>query len=336
MKLRHFLFFLALVVIVILAYTQFSQVQSFGSLIKKMHWWLLFLIFPIRYFYYRANAKYFERFFLVFKQKTNFKKLFEATVTMNFVNIVFPSGGLSGVGYLRKILSPDIDSTNTTLAQLCWYLLSFFAYLIFLLVAFVMLLLSNQVIHISSRIIVLVLFIILSVAVAGLLFIFNPNLTENVTIVAFKPINALLKLIKKRIFGKARIKRFLNQIRDSIGFLKQNYTKLGKPFFYCCLMIFWDILTIYIIFMAFDEFVNPGIVVAGYIIALITSLASVVTAGIGVYEAGMVATFVGLNVAFDTAFAVTIVYRIIALWMFIPVGLLFYKRTLLDEDNEND
>ncbi len=331
MKLRHFLFFLALVVIVVLAYTQYNQVQSFGSLLKQVHWWVLIFALPLRYLYYRSNAKYFQHFFAVFKQEVPFGKLTEATITMNFINIVFPSGGISGLGYMRKVLYPKIDSTNTTLAQLCWYLLSFFAYVLFLILAFVLLLLSNQVIRISSRVIVLVLFILLAVAIAGVIFIFSPKITENMTLIAFKPINAILKLIKKRIFGRKRIKNFLSQIRESVVFLKNNHDKLRKPFLYAALMIVWDTATIYLIFLAFGQVINPGIVIAGYIIALITSLVAVVTAGIGVYEAGMVATFVGLGVPFDTAFAVTIFYRVIALWLFIPVGLLFYKRTLLDE-----
>jgi len=332
MKLRHFLFFLAIVAIVVLAYSQFHQVQSFGQLFKQMHWWVLLLVIPVRYLYYRSNAKYFEHFFAIFKQKTAFGKLTEATITMNFVNIVFPSGGISGLSYIRKALEDDVDATNITLAQLSWYVLSFMGYLLFLLIAFVMLLLSNQVIRISSRIIILVLFIIIAISVATIVFIFNPKLVESMTFVAFRPINKIMHLIKRRVFGRERIGRFLDQLRESVVFLRNNHNALRKPFLYSCLMIVWDVVTIYIVFLAFGQIVNPGIVIAGYVIALITSLASVITAGIGVYEAGMVATFVGLNIPFDIAFAVTIVYRIIALWLFLPVGLLFYKRTLIDKD----
>lgn len=331
MKLRHFLFFLAIVILVVLAYNQIHQVQSVGQLIKSVHWWILLLAIPARFIYYWSNAKYFEHFMAIFKQKAPFAKLFEATVTMNFVNIVFPSGGISGLSYIRKALADDVDSTQVTLAQLCWYVLSFVGYVLFLSLAFALLILSNQVIQISSRIIILVLFIILAVGIATVMFIFNPDFVESATIVAFKPVNKVLQLIRRRVFGKERIKRFLDQLRESVTFLRKNYRVLGKPFLYCCLMILADVLTIYIVFVAFGQIINPGIVVAGYIIALISSLASVITAGVGVYEAGMVATFVGLNVAFDVAFAVTIMYRIIALWLFIPIGLLFYKRTLLDK-----
>lgn len=331
MKLRHFLFFIALIVIVVLAYNQFNQVQSFKDLFKTLNWWILLLVLPMRYFYYRFNAKYFESFFAIFKQKAKFSLVFESAITMNFVNIVFPSGGISGLSYIRKVLKDDVDSANVTLAQLSWYVLSFIAYIGFLLLGFVLLLLSNQVIKVSSRLIILVLFIIITISIALILFIFNKKFVENVAYFAVKPLNKILSLIRKRILGRNRIKNFIEQLHGSILFLRDNRDKLGRPLLYTCLMILFDLLTIYTVFLAFGQIINPGIVIAGYVIALITSLASVVTAGIGVYEAGMVATFVGLNIPFDIAFAVTIVYRIVSLWLFIPVGLLFYKRTLLDK-----
>lgn len=330
MKLRHFLFFIALIVIVILAYNQFHQVQSIRQLLSQVRWWILIFVLPVRYLYYRSNAKYFESFFAIFKQKTQFGKLTEATITMNFVNIVFPSGGLSGLSYIRKALDGKIDSSNITLAQLSWYMLSFIAYLLFLFGAFVLLLMSNQVIQISSRLVLLVLFIVITVSIAILMFIFSPNLVASIAVVAAKPVNRVLVLIRRRVFGKERIRRFLEQIHESVLFLRSHRSQLGKPFLYTCLMIFWDLATIYIVFLAFGTVVNPGLIMAGYVIALISSLAAVVTAGIGVYEAAMVATFVGLNVPFDIAFAVTIIYRLISLWLFVPVGLIFYKRTLLD------
>jgi len=336
MKLRHFGFFVAIVVIVVLAYGQFSHVQSFRQLFSSVTWWFLLLTIPLRYLYYRANAKYFEKFFAIFDQKLNFNRLTEATVTMNFVNIVFPSGGISGISYIRKALDGKIDTSKSTLAQLSWYILSFAAYLLSLSLGIMMLLLSNQVIRVSSRIIILFLIVITLVSVGFLTFLFSPDTVENLAIYSAKPINWLLRIFRKRPYGKKRIGKFIDQLHESVTFLKSNYASLGKPFYYACMMIVWDIATIYVVFLAFGKVVNPGIVIAAYVIALITSMASVVTAGVGVYEAGMVATFVGLNIPFDLAFSITIIYRFIALWLFLPIGLYFYKRTMLDEDIKND
>jgi uncharacterized membrane protein YbhN (UPF0104 family) len=44
----------------------------------------------------------------------------------------------------------------------------------------------------------------------------------------------------------------------------------------------------------------------------------------------MVATFVALGQPLGLSLSVTLVYRTIALWLFLPVGLYFYKRDTID------
>lgn len=335
MKLRHFIFFLAIVVIAVLLIFQFGQIQNFINLLKTAHWWILLLVIPLRYLYYWANAKYFAQFFSIFHQKkVNKRYLLEATVTMNFVNIVFPSAGISGISYIRKALNGRVDSANTTLAQLVWYLLSFTAYIFLLLIGFIMLLLSNQVIRISSRIILLVVIVILLIGITIIVLMANRGLSENLAFLLARPVNFLMRRVHKHPYGKERIRNFLDQMRDSIDFLQHNQKALVKPFISAAAMVILDMASVYVVFLAFGQVVNPGIVITGYVIALLTSLVAVLTAGIGAYEAGMVATFVGLGIPFDLAVSVTITYRVIALWMFLPVGLYFYKRTLLDNDSE--
>jgi uncharacterized protein (TIRG00374 family) len=331
MKVRHFFFFLGLIALIVLLVIKFGEIENFILLLQKTRWWILIFVVILRVFYYLANTMYFRKFFAIFKQKLNFRPLSSATVTMNFVNIVFPSGGISGISYIRQQLVDDVDSSNSTLAQLVWYLLTGLSYVILLGAGFLMLLMSNQVVRISTRLVMVIVFVLLFIAIALTIFLFNKGLTEEITYFFVRPINALLRRFHKRPYGKARIQIFYEQLRTSIDFLRKNWASLHKPFFYALLMVIIDMASIYVVFLAFGKVVNPGVVIVGYILATLASLASLFTSGIGAYEAGMVATFVSLGVPFDLAFSVTIVYRAISLWLFLPIGLYFYKHTLLDQ-----
>jgi uncharacterized protein (TIRG00374 family) len=92
----------------------------------------------------------------------------------------------------------------------------------------------------------------------------------------------------------------------------------------------FDLVSLYMVFIAFGVYPNPGVIIAAYLIALGLSVLSVFTSGIGVFEISMVSILVGLGLSFDLSFSASIVFRIIALWLFLPVGLYFYKRTMLD------
>jgi uncharacterized protein (TIRG00374 family) len=336
MKLRHAIFFFGVTALIILLIFQFGQIQNFINLLKHAHWWVLLLIIPLRYLYYRFNAVFFRQFFGIFHQKAPFKKLFSATVTMNFVNIVFPSAGISGLSYIRSAMSDEVDSSTTTLAQLVWYVLCFITYIFLLGIGFCMLLLSNQVLKVSSRLILLILAIILIIGVTVIVLVLNRGLTENLAFTIARPINWIMRKARRRPFGKARIRQFLTQMHDSLEFLRSHRSRLYKPLLSVLIMTILDMAGLYIVFIAFGKFVNPGVVITGYVIALLASLASVLTSGIGAYEAAMITTFVGLGLSFDVAFSVTLTYRVVTLWMFLPVGLLFYKRALIDEADQKE
>ncbi|MBI2797878.1 flippase-like domain-containing protein [Candidatus Saccharibacteria bacterium] len=332
MKLRQLLFFLGLILVAGLLIGQFGQIQKFISTLEKLNIFILILILPLRFLYYRENSKFFASFFAIFKQKTNFKHLFRAVTAMNFVNIIFPSGGISGLSYLRKQVGKDVSSSTITLAQFFYYVLLFIALVASLAVAFVLLLLSNRVIRVSSRVTLVVLFALLVVCIGMLIFIYNKNFTVEAIVIVLRPVNWLLRKSHKQQITDEKVAEFIDQFHDSLFFIQDNWQKLGPSFWHILLMLLFDFASVYVVFLAFGTWINPSVVIAGYTLAQAASLASIITAGVGLFEATMIATFVGLGVSFDLALSVTIVYRSIALWLFVPAGVYLYKHGVIDGD----
>lgn len=251
---------------------------------------------------------------------------------MNFVNIIFPSGGISGLSYLRKQVGKDVSSSTITLAQFFYYVLLFIALVASLAVAFVLLLLSNRVIRVSSRVTLVVLFALLVVCIGMLIFIYNKNFTVEAIVIVLRPVNWLLRKSHKQQITDEKVAEFIDQFHDSLFFIQDNWQKLGPSFWHILLMLLFDFASVYVVFLAFGTWINPSVVIAGYTLAQAASLASIITAGVGLFEATMIATFVGLGVSFDLALSVTIVYRSIALWLFVPAGVYLYKHGVIDGD----
>ena len=90
-----------------------------------------------------------------------------------------------------------------------------------------------------------------------------------------------------------------------------------------------EVLTIYVVFVGLGIWINPGVVITAYTLAIIASLAGFLTGGIGVYELGMIGTFTALGIPFATAFTVVLVYRALSMILFLPPGFYFYRRQLL-------
>lgn len=331
MKLRHFLFFLALIFLVILLIKNFGNVAQFISLLKQINIFILLLALPVRYVYYWTNTKYFEMYFQIPRQKIKFKKLFQSVVTMNFVNTVFPTGGLSGITYLSHTLEPEIKEHESIVAQAFWYVCNFLAILFLLAIAFLGLVLFNQLNRLGSRFIVLLVSFIVTGGIALIIITFNRKMAERLALWAVQPVNHILRRLHRRKLTRHRVISVLDEFYQVIGRFMADPLYYRKPILYASLNTICDIATIYVVFLAFHNLANPSVVITGYVLALIASAMSIFTSGVGIYEATMAAVFVSLGVPFTLAFSVTVVYRLIALWLFIPVGLIFYKRSMLDE-----
>lgn len=332
MRLRHIFFFLALVAIVVLAIIQFGQFQKFIEVLKSVNIFVLLLVVGLRYVYYWANTKYFQAYLHNFKHDIPFRILFNDIVTMNFANTVFPSGGLSGVAILRgRLRKHKVSAHTTTVAQGFWYGFTGLSFVVLLLFSLLLLFVSNRIEQVSFRLIMIMLILLLVGAIISAALILNRRILEKFAYYMTRPTNWILNRFHRNSLGKEQLHELISKLYETLAEFRNNWRLLIRPFWWCFLTLVIDIASLYMVFIAFGVTPNPGVVVAAFLIALLASMLSIFTSGIGIYEIGMVAILVGLGLSFDVSFSASVVYRIIALWLFLPIGLYFYKRTMLDE-----
>jgi uncharacterized protein (TIRG00374 family) len=86
----------------------------------------------------------------------------------------------------------------------------------------------------------------------------------------------------------------------------------------------FDMLTLYLLFVAAGHVVKPGILLAGYGIALLVAKFTFVPGGIGVVDGGMVAIYAALGVPDAVSVVVVIAYRILSFWLPTLAGFPLY------------
>lgn len=333
MKLRHFVFFMALILLGLLFLRNAGQLEQFISLIKELNIWVLLLVLPVRFGYYWASTRFYDHFFGgIYKKRIPFWHLFEGVVSMNFVNTVVPTGGVSGAAYFAQIFRTKISQKQSFIAQFFWYIATFLSLVIVLAISFLVLFFSKAIIQVSYRLVLIVVSLLLFIALSVIAMTLNPRLFERVLFYLTRPINWVLKLLRKGKIGERQTSQFVDGYRTLIQLFAKDPRRALRPLSDALLCITFEVLSIFIVFLAFGQVVNPGMIGAAYIFALLMSTVSFFTSGVGMYEATMVAVEVALGVPFGLAFSVTTIYRLVALWLFIPVGLWFYKRQVLDEE----
>jgi len=333
MRIKQILFFVAFVVIAILLIIQFGQFQEFLAIVKQVNLLILLGVLVLRALYYLANTKYLQTYLRIFHHRPAFGELFKSILVVNFADSVFPSGGVSGIAVLRGSLRKyGISPHTSTVAQVFYRAFTGLSYIVLLVGSLVFLFFSQNIEMVSFRLILVALLVMLVVSFLILGLLINKKISYRFAFWLTRPLNWGLKRIKKNSLSQQQLNQLLDRLYSSIAEFKNDWKKLLKPFSWTFISLVIDVGSLYMVFVALGEFPNPGVVSAAFIIAMSISIFSVFTSGVGVFELGLVSVLVALGLSFDVSFPASIIYRIIAFWLFIPIGLFFYKRTLVDED----
>lgn len=336
MKTRQLFFFIVVILLGALVLRNTGHLEELFQLLRKVNLLVLLLIIPVRYAYYWANTRFYGHFYLLYGKRISYRELFPAVMSMNFINTVIPSGGVSGLTYFTKAFERRVTHRQALLAQAFWYIAVLLSMVLVLGLSFLILLLTNAVVPVSSRLILVMTLLLL----IGGFIVFALTLNDSIFIKALyvltRPANWILRLLKRSPLTAKHIERFVDGYHELLELFWDQPKRAVQPFMDAFTTICVELVSITIVFLAFGTLVNPGAVGVAYILAMFFSLASVFTNGIGAYEAAMVAVFTALGYPLELSISVTALYRLISVWMFIPFGLYFYRHRVAREIEEEE
>ncbi len=306
--------------------------KTFGSL--NLIW--LVLIIPIQIGNYFSVSKFYQSYLKSLGEKIRLWELYKVGLEMNFVNNVFPSGGASGFGYLSlRLKKLGVPGSKSALLQTSRHMLTFLSFIVYLLLALVLLSAFGS----ASRFIVLVATSLSSFIVfLTLVLIYIISSEERVTSFTAgipKFINSVFGFFhkeNKRLINIEKIEALFKDLHKDYVQVRKDWRSLRYPFFWALMMNFTEILTIFVVYLSFGELVNPGAIIVSYAVANIAGLFAILPGGIGVYEGLMTGVMTSAGVRQGLALSATVVYRVLNMGLFLPIGYFFYTRALAEGD----
>ncbi len=250
------------------------------------------------------------------------------------MNNVFPSGGVSGFGYLGiRMKKLGVKGSKATLVQTSRHMLTFVSFIFYLIIALLLLSIFGS----ASRIIILIASSLSSIIIFGTFFLLYVISDEGriKQFMAALPrlLNSILGLVrrKKQTINIAKVEQLFGDLHKDYIHVRKNWKDLRFPFFWTCLMNFTEILTIVIVYASFGQFINPGAIIISYAVANMAGLVAVLPGGVGIYEGLMTATMASAGIDKGLALSATVVYRVFNMGIFLPIGYIFYQRALRTE-----
>lgn len=310
-----------------------KQIGSTVEDLKHVHAWALLLLIPIEMLNYHAQAKIYQKLFAIVGNRISYGFLYKASLELNFVNHVFPSGGVTGLSYftLRLRKGNELSSGKATMVHIIkvgLYVVAFEFLLIFgVLSLAIMGRVNNLVILVSSSLLtLLIVSTLLFVYIVGSKSRINGFLTWGTRL-----INRIIHSVRHKhpeTINEAKARQLFDDFHETYEMIKTSTDQLKAPFWYSMLADVTEIAAVYIVYVAFGKLINIGAVILAYGIANISGLISIFPGGIGIYEALMTAVLASTGVPAGVSLPVTVMYRVLNTVIQLPPGYYLYHRAI--------
>ncbi len=319
----------ALFILIVVSRAQLAQ--TFDNLFK-VHAWALLLIIPVEYLNYDAQARLYQKLFALTGNQLGYWRLFKASLELNFVNNVFPSGGVTGISYFGvRMRGENITGAKATLVHLMKLVMLFLSFEALIVVGMFFLAVEG---HMSSIILLVAgsLTTLLVVGTAAFAFIIG----SEKRIASFftwgtVQLNKIIRIVRPE-YGEtiniARARMMFEDLHANYMLVRKDWRQLRQPFWQAFLANLWEVMAVYVVYIAFGHFVNFGAVILAYAVANFAGLVSILPGGIGIYEGLMTLVLAAAGVPSALSLPVTVMYRILNMVVQLPPGYYLYHKAL--------
>lgn len=319
-------------ILVVLVYAIRHQLAETLRDFRKVNLWALILIVPIEAWNYDAQARLYNRLFEILGDKLGYKFWYQLSLELNFINSVFPSGGVSGISYLGvRLRRNNIRAGRAALVQLMKLVLVFFAFEVLLLFGVLILAAMGKVNNFTILVAgSLTTLLIIGTAVFGFIIGSRERIEIFFTGMA-KVVNRIIHLVRPKhpeTINIERLRPLFDELHENYVLFQSRYKELKAPFLQALIVNMTEVLAVYVVYLAFGHWVNIGAVILAYAVANFAGLISVLPGGIGIYEALMTGVLVAAGIPAAVSIPVVVMYRVVNTIIQLPPGYVFYHRTL--------
>jgi uncharacterized protein (TIRG00374 family) len=259
--------------------------------------------------------------------RESFRRLGLLVVGSNFLNIIAPSAGASGIAIFvddarRRKLSPG----RTAAAAALYLFLDYAAFMVALSLGLLVLFRRGNLD--AGEIGASALMAILCLGFGTLLYIGSHSGERLGKILAWmaRLANKTLHPFYRRDYVReSRAYEFSHEIAEGLSVLRNQRRRLLKPLAFALLGKCLHALLLMFVFLGFGVDFSAGTVIGGFAISYLFLIISPTPSGIGVVETILPLALVSLRVPWAQAVVVTLTYRALTFWFPLALGAVAFR-----------
>jgi len=296
---------------------QIATLENSYKVAKNMSIWVIFLAVVSQFISYLGSGYIFKSLVRLSKHSLS---IFKSTmITMASISFGMIAGGLIGTATMTYRLMKKEKISNET-AILAAIIPGLFNNIVLLLVSTFGLIYLFFVHELSKFQLLSFIFTLTSIIVIIGLIVWGLTKREKFTKVVLW-VNQYWNKLHHKAFNPNKTTKWLMglfQVADVLIAGSWRDSLVGAV-----INTVFDILTIYLIFVASNNHIGIEILLIGYGLPLLLGrMAFIIPGGVGVVESVMVGSYTALGVSNSAAVAVVLVYRLISFWLPLILGFI--------------
>jgi uncharacterized protein (TIRG00374 family) len=321
-----------LVALVLLVFLIRDQIIETFNNLRTVNLWAIAWLLPLLLVNFHSQAKMYQGLFAALGNRLHYGFMLRAAIELNFVNKVFPSGGVSGISYFgMRLRSKDITGGRATMVQLMKLLLQFASFEILLIAGMLFLAMGG---HVNNMVILVGSSISTLLVVGTVAFGFVMG-SEHRIHATFGALTAALNWVvsrfrrkEKEAISMERAERLVQEMHNNYNLLFKQFRQLKWPFVWGLTLNMAEIASIYAVYVAFGSWVNVGAIILAYAVANFAGLVSVLPGGVGIYEVLMTGVLTAAGVPLALSLPATVMFRVLSTILQVIPGYYFYHKTV--------
>jgi uncharacterized protein (TIRG00374 family) len=312
---------------VLFVISNFAEFEKIILTLQRGNWLIIFLALIAQLLWYAAVAAGFKAIYWMLGMPVQHLRLLRLAIVGDFMNIVFPSVGISGVGvFISDAQQRGQSPARAAVAGALYTLFDYVAFLCFLVVGMIVLVRHNDLnwpeivasIYLVSVALVLSVLLYLGMRSASALGTALGWLAHRVN-------RLLFPFLKRNYVSEEHALTFASDAADGIQILRHQPRLMVWPFLFAILSKSLLVAILTLSFLAFQVPFSLGTIIASFTTSYLFLLISPTPAGVGVFEGAMTLSLTSLHVILAEAAVITLTYRAITFWFPLLLGFIFVR-----------
>ena len=324
---KKFIVALIILLAIIFLITSFSELRQIGLVLQKGNLFIIGLAVLIEIGWILVLGRSFQTLFRIVGIRKELLPLARLVAAVNFVNIVAPSAGVSGMAVIYSdALKNGHSSARVTVGSLLFLLFDYFGLLTIIFVGLIILFLRNTLN--AADVIAFVLFLVLALTLGGMLYLASRSQSRLIKAVTFiaRTVNKIARPFSKHeVLSEENAHVFACEIVEGVQALHHVRRGWLRPLLLTLLNKLLLVSILGVIFLAFKVPTTIAVVVAGFSIAYLFVIISPTPAGVGIVEGVMTLALKSLGIPLEAAMVVTLAYRSVTFWFPLLLGMISFR-----------